>query len=55
MQRWEYMTMGASANAKALNAFGEQGWELVGVLSGPPSLLYFKRPLPDPQGGYAYE
>ena len=48
MQKWEYATVPLIEHAtqEILNNWGEDGWELVTVLSGGTGLVaYFKRPL----------
>ena len=44
-QRWEYKIIVRNAmTEEELNAFGAQGWELVGVVALPEkSQFYFKR------------
>lgn len=45
MQRWEYRVTEGETSEDSLNALGDEGWELVGVvagLSGPRA--YLKRP-----------
>lgn len=47
--RWEYATtpLIIHSTTQILNSWGEDGWELVTVISGPEGGLvaYFKRPL----------
>ena len=40
---WEYKVTGVM-NERNINEMGDAGWELVATLSGPPHLMYFKRP-----------
>lgn len=58
MTRWEYLyftdaerdtsTLHPPPHKERLNELGRQGWELVGLVSGPSGKvekMYFKRPL----------
>lgn len=49
MQKWEYFTAPIMVHAtqQILNNFGEDGWELVQIVTGPDGnglVGYFKRP-----------
>jgi len=47
MQKWEYLKL-VDPDAAEMNAWGEDGWELVAVitphLDDIPYVFYFKRP-----------
>jgi hypothetical protein len=49
MQKWEYLTTPLMIHytTAILNNFGNQGWELVQIMTGPEGGLvaYFKRPV----------
>lgn len=51
MVRWEYVTTPVLLHREAaiLNNWGDQGWELVQIATGPEggSVAYFKRPVAD--------
>ena len=48
MQKWEYLELG-NPDIKEMNAWGEDGWELIAVIvthesGATPYIYYFKRP-----------
>ena len=51
MQKWEYLELG-NPDISEMNAWGEDGWELVAVAvsvdsGATPYIFYFKRPKPE--------
>ena len=45
MQQWDYERVVAfDSEVETLRQYGDDGWELAGVLHGEDTIFYFKRP-----------
>jgi len=47
VQRWEYAMISINAGIQEVNRYGNEGWEMCGVLGGnsPTAVIFFKRPI----------